>query len=453
MGFKVGICGTSGFGSAFAPLFKAHPLCDELVLCDLRAGVLAKAAAEVGVARTYPSFDELCRSDVDAIAIFTQRWLHGPMAIQALKAGKHVYSAVPAASSVEELQELVETVRQTGLTYALGETSFYRPQTIFCRRRFAQGDFGRLVYGEGSYYHHMSHWFYRAFFSNPQPWQRFASVPPMWYATHSVAHVLGVTMSRFTHVSSFGFVDDHEDGVFDATTSAFGNPFSNQSALFRSADGGMARINEFRRSAAGDTRQTIIGTRGAYQEMPNPGQGLVTSRWHADGSETQHRESSQFNASWREVGHRRDPRLSDGSFDYVNAEHWFQEDKQDLTHLLRQDGVEITERNLGGLPRELLGRRHLDVTPLHEVERLPKEFVGLPNGHCGSHQFLVQDFFEAMATGKLPPNHVWLGARYIVPGIVAHESCKREGERLPIPDFGLPPADARYIDPLTMLKP
>src|SRR3954468_16335090 len=91
MGFKVGICGTSGFGAAFAPLFKAHPLCDELVLCDLRADVLAKVAAEVGVVRTYPSFDELCKSDVDAIAIFTQRWLHGPMAIQALKAGKHVY--------------------------------------------------------------------------------------------------------------------------------------------------------------------------------------------------------------------------------------------------------------------------------------------------------------------------------------------------------------------------
>ena len=40
---------------------------------------------------------------------------------------------------------------------------------------------------------------------------------------------------------------------------------------------------------------------------------------------------------------------------------------------------------------------------MHEVERLPAELVGLPNGHCGSHQFLVHDFFEAMQTGKLPP--------------------------------------------------
>ncbi len=452
MGYKVGICGVN-FGSAFAPLFKAHPQCDELVLCDLRADALARVAKEVGVARTCASFDELLASDVDAVAIFTQRWLHGPMAIKALKAGKHVYSAVPVASSLEELQELVETVRSTGLTYALGETSFYRPQAIYCRQRFAKGDFGRFVYGEGSYYHHISHWFYRGFFANPQPWQRYASVPPMWYATHSLAHVLSVTMSRCTHVSCFGWTDDHEDGIFDPATSAFANPYSNQSALFRTADGGMARINEFRRSGASDTRQTIIGSRGAYQEQPNPFQGVVTSRMFPDGTESQHRESSQFTACWSQIDHIKDPRTSDGGFDYVNAEHWCRKDMRDLTHLLRQDGVDITAKNLGTLPPDYLGKRHLEASLMHELSRLPKEFIGLPNGHCGSHQFLVQDFFESMHTGLLPPNHVWIGARYIAPGLVAHESCKREGERLPIPDYGVPPADKRCLDPLVVLKP
>ncbi len=116
-------------------------------------------------------------------------------------------------------------------------------------------------------------------------------------------------------------------------------------------------------------------------------------------------------------------------------------------------GVEITEENLGDLPREYLGKTHLGVGPLHPVQRLPKEFVGLRNGHCGSHQFLVQDFFEAVQTSKLPPNNVWIGVRYSLPGAVAHESSRREGERLSIPDFGLPPADKECIDPLVKLKP
>ena len=58
------------------------------------------------------------------------------------------------------------------------------------------------------------------------------------------------------------------------------------------------------------------------------------------------------------------------------------------------------------------------------------------NGHYGSHQFLVDDFVTAVASGTLPPNHVWNAARYALPGITAHESARRDGERLEVPDFG-----------------
>lgn len=60
---------------------------------------------------------------------------------------------------------------------------------------------------------------------------------------------------------------------------------------------------------------------------------------------------------------------------------------------------------------------------MHPVERLPREFAGLPNGHEGSHQFLVVDFLEACVSGRIPPNNVWDSARYCAPGIVAHESA------------------------------
>ncbi|MFW6286468.1 MAG: hypothetical protein ACOC29_00865 [Candidatus Sumerlaeota bacterium] len=147
------------------------------------------------------------------------------------------------------------------------------------------------------------------------------------------------------------------------------------------------------------------------------------------------------------------PYKEDGSYDYVNAQHWAKRQKEDLTWIHRMaQGVEITEENLGNLPREFLGKRHLGVSPMHPVERLPKEFVGVRNGHAGSHQFLVQDFLEAIDTGKLPPNHVWLGVRYSLPGVIAHESSKREGERMSIPDFGLPPAGMECIDPLVNLQ-
>ena len=46
------------------------------------------------------------------------------MATEAMKAGKHVISAVPAGTSVEELEFLLDTVKKTGMKYMMGETSY-----------------------------------------------------------------------------------------------------------------------------------------------------------------------------------------------------------------------------------------------------------------------------------------------------------------------------------------
>ena len=59
--------------------------------------------------------------------------------------------------------------------------------------------------------------------------------------------VLAVTGARMTSVSCLGFVDRSDDEVFREDVSLWRNRFSNQTALFRTSDGGMARVNEFRR--------------------------------------------------------------------------------------------------------------------------------------------------------------------------------------------------------------
>jgi predicted dehydrogenase len=317
-------------------------------------------------------------------------------------------------------------VEETGLVYALGETSYYRPQTIYCRERFAQGEFGEFVYGEGHYYHDMAS-FYRFFhFSGGNDWKRTASFPPMLYPTHSVSHVLGVTFRRMTEVSCFGFEDRHPDRVFDPEKSLWKNPFSNESGLFRTSDGGMARINEMRRIAAGESRGTIMGTLGAYEEQAK-------------------------SAVWSEL---RIPEhdWSKGDPDTYKFMDDTKRESEDVQWIRELPGVEITEDNLGPLPRSFIGKRHLDVGSFHPVQRLPAEFVGLPNKHAGSHQFIVVDFMDALATGKLPPNNVWQAARYNAPGIVAHQSAMKGGELLKIPDFGKPPADAVLMDPLSVLR-
>jgi hypothetical protein len=82
---------------------------------------------------------------------------------------------------------------------------------------------------------------------------------------------------------------------------------------------------------------------------------------------------------------------------------------------------------------------------VHHSYRLPTSYEG--NGHLGSHQFLADDFLKAVQTNKLPPNHAWRAADYLLPGLIAHESSKRDGELLDIPDLGEPPANWTLLDP------
>ena len=383
MGLKIGICGVGSFADCFIPLFKAHPLVDEVTLCDLDADKLKAKSDTFGIPGTCPSLEELCQTDVDAVAVITQHWMHGSQAIQALRAGKHVYSAVPSAITVDEMTELVRTVEQTGKTYMVGETSYYYPCAIYCRERFAGGEFGEIVYGEGEYYHDFDHGLYDVSkWRGGKDWKKYAAMPPMYYPTHSCSMIVSVTAAHMTHVSCLGWVDHHEDGLFRKGVNIWDNVFSNETALFRMSDGSICRINEFRRVGYPcSERMSLYGTLGSYEQQFN-NYAWVTKDWA---------------------------------------------EAKDVTALLT-----TCDRPAENAP----GHVHKGVSGVHPVQRLPREFLDLTNGHRGSHQFLVDDFVHACVTGNQPPNNVWQAARYLIPGLVAHESAKQDGKLLEVPDLG-----------------
>src|SRR5690606_34674332 len=127
---------------------QAHPFVDEVVLAERMPQRRDASAKAFGIKRTFDNYEDMLKSDIDAVAIFTQRHTHGPQTIQALKAGKHVYSAVPMAQSIEEVQAILDEVTRSGLIYMTGETSYYYPCTVFCRDKFKAGEFGHFVYAE-----------------------------------------------------------------------------------------------------------------------------------------------------------------------------------------------------------------------------------------------------------------------------------------------------------------
>lgn len=155
---KIRICfvGCGQFCRFFVPVFKAHPAVEYVAVCDKFRERAEEFKETFGADRIFDTFEDAIASDkINAVAIFTQRNIHGEMAIAALKAGKHVYSAVPMSLKIDEILEIVRLVKETGLTYMMGETGIYRPAAIYCRKKYATGEMGDFVYGEAQYNHDM----------------------------------------------------------------------------------------------------------------------------------------------------------------------------------------------------------------------------------------------------------------------------------------------------------
>lgn len=399
MAFSLGIVGAGQFAGQFATLFHHHPDVSAVHVTDVirsRADDLARAG---GLAGVIDSFDDMLASPaIDAVAIFTQRWTHGPLAVKALRAGKHVYSTVPMAITVDEIGAIIDAVRETGLTYMMGETSFYNPATVFARQKLAEGAFGRLFYGEGDYVHDMDLGFYEAYqYSGGENWQTTASYPPLLYPTHSIGGVLGAWPTHAVAVSAIGVVDQRGDGVFDRGISQFDNDFSNATALFELAAGGSMRINEFRRvgypSQLRESRFRWFGTEGSFEQL------ALTSVW-------------QNRTGVEDVSHLIDTHAS----------------------------IAPDDPSLAGVAPALRDAFVSGYARIHDAERarIPEELRHLHNGHEGSHHFLVDDFVRAVNDRTLPTVNAWQAARFTLPGVIAHESARRGGERLMVPDMGEP---------------
>lgn len=401
MSLKIGIVGIGRFAPSFTLLMKHHPDVAEVVLCDTDSERLASSAKRFGVKRTAASLEELLAMDVNAVALFTPRHTHGPLALVALRAGKHVYSAVPPTIDMESLEEMVTTVKETGLVHMTGETSLFYPWTIYCKKRFEAGDFGRFVYGEGQYLHDLNHYsvFMDYLRTKDDHFRKTAGLPPMFYSTHSISMPLAATGAHVTEVACMGIEDREEDGVFGVGNNYWDNPFSNQTALMRTSDGGVLRINEMRRigwraPASGSVFMSLYGTKASFEQ-------------------------NSRSAFWV-------------TLDIDDYEDVFESQ-------FKISESETVASALGEEPRRTDPNEFGGVAPVHPVEELPDTYRGLPNpNHGGSHAFLVNAFVRALVDGHQPPGNIFEAANWTAAGLLAHESALENGAPKQVPDFAKP---------------
>ena len=255
---RVGIAGygVCRFGASFG--FQDHPNVTVAAVADLDPDKRADLAEACRCEKTYPLCEDLIEDDsLEVIFVATDAPSHARLAIAALEAGKHVASAVPAVfGSLEDADALFAAYRAAGRKYMMFETSYFHEDLYRMREMYRAGELGKVVYAEGEYWH---------YFGSPlaahEGWR--TGLPPQWYPTHSNAYYVGVTGGSFTEVSCMGVPSVVEH--LKAENNQFGNPFGTEIALFRTSEGGMARMAvSWDTPGAGGERGRIRTEKGTY---------------------------------------------------------------------------------------------------------------------------------------------------------------------------------------------
>ncbi len=161
---RIGYIGLGNRGSEAVPRIIHIEGIDVRAICDIKPERVNLVLDSVKGTAHHPvtySGDEniwkkLCeRDDVDLVYIATPWAWHTPMAVYAMNHGKHVAVEVPAAQTIDQCWELVETSEKTKRHCMMLENECFDFFELLTLNMMRQGFFGEIVHGEGAYIHNI----------------------------------------------------------------------------------------------------------------------------------------------------------------------------------------------------------------------------------------------------------------------------------------------------------
>src|SRR5262245_48410631 len=111
---RVGLVGAGGnMRLRHVPGLRAVAGVEIVAVCNRRPESTAAAAREFGVPRTFENWQALVADpDVDAVVIGTWPYLHAPITLAALAAGKHVLTEARMSMNAAEAHQMLAAAKQ-----------------------------------------------------------------------------------------------------------------------------------------------------------------------------------------------------------------------------------------------------------------------------------------------------------------------------------------------------
>ncbi|MGI6208166.1 MAG: Gfo/Idh/MocA family protein [Anaerolineae bacterium] len=142
-----------GMGRHHVERLLAAPHAELVGLCDSDETRLARVNEQYGGFSCTPAYGEILdRPDIDAVVVALPNFLHAPVTIAALRAGKHVLCEKPMARTAAEAEQMLAASRETGCKLMIHFNYRFTPAAVVLHRFLSEGGLGE-VYHARSWWH------------------------------------------------------------------------------------------------------------------------------------------------------------------------------------------------------------------------------------------------------------------------------------------------------------
>lgn len=149
---RVGIIGTGSRGTGLANLIKNIPGMQVVACCDIIPEHLQNGLKEAAGAKAYTDYRKLLEDkSIQAVIIATPLFLHYPMSVDALDAGKHIFLEKSLAYDIPQCISLVKKVRDSNLVFQVGYQYRYSRMYHKVKKAIDENWLGKITHFECQY--------------------------------------------------------------------------------------------------------------------------------------------------------------------------------------------------------------------------------------------------------------------------------------------------------------
>ena len=151
---KAGVIGTGIIGKSHIRGYADMADDVEIVaVADLDKAEVDRVAKEHNIPNVFTDYKDLLKIDeIDCVDVCLPNFLHSPVTVAALKAGKNVYCEKPMARNGEEAQKMFDAAKKREKMLAVQLSSLFSPQARAAKQIVDDGVLGRIYYVKTSHY-------------------------------------------------------------------------------------------------------------------------------------------------------------------------------------------------------------------------------------------------------------------------------------------------------------